>query len=236
MKISLVIPAHNEEKYIEDCLRSVLKNSQGLHEITVVNNASTDNTSGIVKKFKEVRLVIEESKGTNKARQKGFEESVGDVIAFLDADSRMPENWVERITEAFEKDPELACYSGPCFYYDVPKGANTLIWFYWRVCARTAYFFTRYMVLGGNFAAKRETIEAMGGFNKDIAFYGDDTDTARRIHKLGKVRFDQNFYIYTSARRLRRDGIVTTNSKYVINFLSQVLRSKSFTDKYNDIR
>ncbi len=63
MKISLVICAYNEEKYIGACLESVLKNAkEKLHEIIVVDNNSTDKTKEIVKRFPEVSLVEETKK------------------------------------------------------------------------------------------------------------------------------------------------------------------------------
>ena len=92
------------------------------------------------------------------------------------------------------------------------------------------------MVVGGNFAVRREALEKIGGFNKDINFYGEDTDTARRLYKVGKVKFSQKFFMYTSARRLKGEGFVLTAYRYVINFLSEVFTGKPFTNEYKDIR
>ena len=64
MQISVIIPAFNEEKYIEDCLKILATNlPKEVIEIIVVDNASTDQTSEIAKKFRKVRVVREDEKG-----------------------------------------------------------------------------------------------------------------------------------------------------------------------------
>lgn len=75
MKLSIVIPAHNEEGYISNCLDSLNRYIVGdpkLLEIIVVDNASTDKTAEIANKFSGVRVVSEPRKGANYARQKGL--------------------------------------------------------------------------------------------------------------------------------------------------------------------
>jgi len=93
MKLSIVIPAYNEEKYIARCLKSVLGQIETLEkkrdiEIIVVNNASSDKTVEIVSQFIEagVLLVHENERGLPKARQAGLDASSGDLIANVDAD------------------------------------------------------------------------------------------------------------------------------------------------------
>ncbi len=236
MKVSLVVPAHNEEKYISVCLESIAKNGEELHEIIVVNNASTDRTQEIAASFSKVRVVTEPKKGANRARQKGVEESSGNIIAFIDADTKMPENWVKEIITNFQKDEELVCLSGPYIYYDVSALTKVSVWIYWNVFARAAYLFTGYMAVGGNLVVRREALEKIGGFDTNINFYGDDTDTAKRLHKVGKVKFNQKLIMRTSARRLKGEGFVLTVYRYVINFLSEVFMGKPINNDYKDIR
>ena len=96
-KISLIIPAHNEEKYIADCLEHVIKNSNGkFFEIIVVNNVSSDKTEEIALKFPGVRVVHEHNKGLTHARQRGYIEAKGDILAYIDADTRMPKKTLRR--------------------------------------------------------------------------------------------------------------------------------------------
>ena len=237
MKISLVIPAYNEEKYIGDCLTKVIENSQGkFHEIIVVDNGSTDGTKEIVRKFPKVRLVEESHKGANAARQRGFQETTGELIAFIDADTRPSGNWCRAIGIEFARDPSLVCLSGPYFYYDLPLVQQWLVKLFFYFLALPAYLLTGYMAIAGNLIIRRNTLEKMSGFDTSIAFYGDDTDTARRAHAFGRVKFKPSFVMHTSARRFKEEGMFTTGIKYVINFLSIVFAGKPATKNYQDIR
>jgi len=104
MKLSFVIPAYNEEFYIGQCLASVLREiSQNNYniEVIVVNNASTDNTTAVAVEFSSARVVNEPRKGTSSARNRGYEEARGDIVAFLDADARLSPRWAKRVAEAF---------------------------------------------------------------------------------------------------------------------------------------
>jgi len=236
MKISLIIPAHNEEKYISDCLKSVLENGKELSEVIVINNASTDKTAEIAGSFGGVKVITELSKGLTKARQRGLKESTGDILAFVDADTKMPKGWVEKINKAFEANPRLACLSGPYIYYDLSVSDRLLVWLYWHLFAYGAYLLVGYMAVGGNFAARRDALEKIGGFDENISFYGEDTNIARRLNKTGKVKFTHGLYMYTSARRLKDEGLINMTFKYTLNFLSEVFRGKPLTKEYKDIR
>ena len=100
--ISLIIPAYNEEKYITDCLIHVLKNSgDKFLEVLVIDNASTDMTSAIAARYDNVRIVREDKKGLTSARQRGYLEAKGDILAFVDADTLMPSGWAEKLRDVW---------------------------------------------------------------------------------------------------------------------------------------
>jgi glycosyltransferase involved in cell wall biosynthesis len=236
MKISIVIPAHNEEKYISRCLSSIEKYKDEIFEIIVINNASIDSTTKIVEGFPFVRLVYEPQKGLPHARNKGLSEAQGEIIAFIDADTEMPKGWVKKLIKEFEKNKNLISISGPYVYYDVSIFQKGLVWTYWLTLAWPLYFVTGYMILIGNFAAKKDALIKIGGFNKDIPFYGDDTDISKKLSKIGKVKFSQTFYMFSSARRLQSEGILKTAYKYIINSLWVIFKNKPRTVVYKDIR
>jgi len=107
---------------------------------------------------------------------------------------------------------------------------------YWVLLASPAYWMTRYMVVGGNFAARRSALEKIGGFDTAIAFYGEDTNIARRLHAAGKVKFLLRLPMRTSSRRLQEEGMAVMAGKYVANFLSEVVLKRPVTQAYRDIR
>ncbi|MFA6039296.1 MAG: glycosyltransferase family A protein [Candidatus Peribacteraceae bacterium] len=237
MDISVVIPAYNEEKYIGGCIESILAHKPAnLKEIVVVDNASTDGTARVASSYPMVRVVRETQKGLTKARQRGFMESHGDVLAYVDADSRVAEDWFAVMNREFSRHPDMACLSGPCDYYDLSKGKRFLARAYWKFLAMPAYYVTRAMVLGSNFVARRTALERIGGFDTTISFYGEDTDIARRLKTQGKVRFIPAFTQWTSARRFAGDGMMKTGVVYVANFLSAFLLHRPVTTQYRDIR
>jgi len=236
MKISLVIPAHNEESYIGSCIEHAIRNSKGkLHEIIVVDNASTDKTREVAES-KGVKVVYEGKKGTNAARERGLKEATGDFVAFFDADTRMPDFWLEKAEEVFAARPKAVCLSGPYRYYDGSMWENMIMNTLWYLTAPLMYRIVGYMVLGGNFIVKREALLGIGGFDTSIGFYGDDTDIARSLSAAGKVVFRMDFFIYSSSRRLRKEGLTMPNIRYGMNFIWGVLFHRPFTKSSTDIR
>jgi glycosyltransferase involved in cell wall biosynthesis len=241
MRLSIVIPAYNEAEYLGDCLTSVLAEIQrtansGEIEVLVIDNASTDHTCQVARGFPAVRVVSEPLKGLTRARQKGLSEARGNALAFVDADTRMPPGWIDRVLRAFETDPLAVCVSGPYIYYDASSFNRVLVKLYWRLLAKPAYWITGYMAVGGNFTVSKEALLQIGGFDTTIAFYGEDTNIARRLAAVGEVRFHLRLPIYTSARRLHREGFWWMAMKYGANFISEILLKRPVTRSYCDVR
>ncbi len=234
MKLSIVVPAYNEEKYIGACLESILEETKGKKdvEIIVINNASTDNTQAVAEKY-GVKVVTESAKGLTKARQKGLEVCTGDYMANIDADVRLPKGWYDKVEVYFKKYNNTVCISGPYRYYDATFIQNVFLTFVWRVSAPITYRIVGYMILGGNFVAKKEALLKIGGFDKNIAFYGEDTDIARRLSKVGRVSFFTNFFVYSSSRRFSNQGLIKINVLYALNFIWPVLFKKPFSKSHN---
>lgn len=96
-KYSIIIPAYNAEKTIENTINSVINQSYCNWEIVVVENGSIDSTNSVVGKFlndKRISL-IHSKKGVSFARNKGIENSTGEWILFLDADDELPSNTLD---------------------------------------------------------------------------------------------------------------------------------------------
>jgi glycosyltransferase involved in cell wall biosynthesis len=244
MKISFVIPAYNEEHFLADCLQTIItdvKNSNADAEIIVVNNASTDRTKAVAQSFSGVMIIEESSKGLVKARQAGFMAATGDLIANIDADVRLPLGWTSKVLREFQQDPLLIGLSGPFIYHDASPLLRLLVKQYYRL-AYASYLLSRHvlkissLMQGGNFVVKRSALAAIDGFNPRFDFYGEDTDMAQRLHKVGKVKFTLQLRVYSSARRLKAEGIIGTAGRYVINYVWVILFKKPFSNKSTDIR
>lgn len=244
MKISFVIPAYNEEHRLPKCLASVereLARTPCDAEVIVVNNASTDRTREVANSYSWVRVVDESHKGLVRARNAGFVASTGELVANIDSDTILPEGWLARVLLEFSKDERLAALSGPYIYYDLSvfHRALTYIFYifgYLSHLVNHKILHAGAMLQGGNFIVRRKYLEQVGGFDTSIEFYGEDTDIARRISKVGKVKWTFQLPMYTSGRRLKHEGIVITGLKYAANYLYVLVRGKPFTVSYTDIR
>jgi len=103
MKVSVVVPAYNEEKYIKKCLFSLTNQIVPADEIIIVDNNCRDKTIEIAKKFK-VRIVKEKTQGMIPARNRGFNSTRYEIIARCDADVIVPKDWIKRIKKNFENE------------------------------------------------------------------------------------------------------------------------------------
>jgi glycosyltransferase involved in cell wall biosynthesis len=244
MRLSFVVPAYNEEHYLGACLDSILREIRGSAvaiEVIVVNNASTDATRAVALRYPEVKLIDEPRKGLTYARQAGLDACRGELIANVDADSRLPPGWLRRVLDEFGSTPELLALSGPLVYYDLRPLQSMLVQvFYWLAWA--IYIVCRYllrvgsMVQGGNFVVSRSAMEQIGGFDVSIAFYGEDTDIARRLSARGKVRFRVGLKMLSSARRLKKEGVLRMAWRYSLNYFWTTFFERPFTQEYVDIR
>lgn len=104
MKISVVIPMYNAEKYIERCLQSILKTKEDI-EIIVVNDGSTDRSLEIVNSFSDKRLKVftKQNEGTFKTWIYGVKHASGDYIMFADADDYVDDGLYSDMTELLNK-------------------------------------------------------------------------------------------------------------------------------------
>jgi glycosyltransferase involved in cell wall biosynthesis len=243
--LSFVVPAFNEESYLDDCLEAILKQTcklpAGQTEIVVVNNASTDRTREIALRYPGVIVVDEPRKGLTFARQAGFLNSSGTLIANVDADSRLTPGWVDQVLAAFAADSNLVALSGPFTYYELtPMQQIGVRGFY--LIAWLTYVINRYilrvgsMVQGGNFIVSRAALERIGGFNLAISFYGEDTDIARRMSAVGDVLFTHDLKMFSSARRLKKEGLCVMAARYTINYLWTTFLKRPFSSDHIDIR
>lgn len=217
--ISLIIPAYNEEKYIWTCLEYVLKNwGWYLHEIIVVDNNSTDNTSKIAKTYPGVKVVSETKKWTSAARNRGYLEASGEILAFIDADCHMQAWRAKKIHDKFMHDHKTGVISGPYTFYDLPRWSFLYSWLYYSpIGAYIVFTLFGGICTGGNFAMRKSILDKMNWFNTDIVFYGDEADVVKRAKKYTRVQYLLDLKMPTSSRRYAQQGLFKTGYMYMIN-------------------
>ena len=236
MKLSIVVVALNEEAVIADCLEHIRAEgarSGAIYEIIVADNGSKDRTAEIAHNA-GAYVAYEPRRGITRARNAGLHAAGGSIVAFLDADNCMPPGWIARVLRDFD-EPNVVAVSGPYRYHDIGRGATAMVTTFnaitWAL-ARVGFP----MLQGGNFAARRWAMDSIQGFDESIDFYGDDTDVARRIAKLGRIKWRWDNYIWSSGRRLNTEGVVSTGLRYALNWASILARGRPATRTHRDIR
>lgn len=101
-KVSIVVPVYNMEKYLDQCVQSLIRQSYRNIEIILINDGSSDNSAEICKKYAEydprVIYIDHRNQGTAATRNAGVEKGTGTWIMFVDADDWLPENSVAALT------------------------------------------------------------------------------------------------------------------------------------------
>ena len=232
--ISFIIPCYNEEKHIKDCIRSIRKNVWYVpYEIIVVDNNCTDKTAKIAEK--EQAFVIKETrKGVVFARQAGYQAARGRLIANIDADSKITSAWLWEALSGLSDDNVVAV-TGPLEYEDVSSSLRMMTKFYYAL-AKISNDHIGVFLQGGNALIRKSALDEVGGYDTSIAFYGEDTMTAKRIQHLGKIVFNPRMITTTSPRRLKEQGLIKTSWLYISNYFSVTFKNKSTTNDYKDFR
>jgi glycosyltransferase involved in cell wall biosynthesis len=205
MTVSVIIPAFNEEAYIEDCLKYLQYQIEKPFEIIVIDNNSTDKTVELAKKFKDVRIISEKKQGITFARNAGFNEAKGDILARTDADTRVQPDWIKKIKEAFEKDEKLLGLSGPGHYYDIPDMVQYKNWVTVIAPKFIKLFMNHDGMLGFNMAIRKTAWDLIKNeICLDDSHIHEDADLAIHLAKHGKVFLDETLVVQTSLRQLKK--------------------------------
>lgn len=224
-KVSVLIPAYNEEKYILKALECIIQQDYANYEVIVIDNASTDQTSTIVREFIEInkwethiKLIYEGRKGTQYAREAGRKQATGSIIAQIDADCLPLKNWIKKGVKEL-KGNRIVAVSGPYDYFDSPffiRLLTLLSQFSFLKAMNSFVQFARRgaILIGGNILIKAEVLEKSGGYNTSLSFYGDDVDMALKASSFGKVVFCNRLVMKTSSRRYSAQGFFKVQAKY----------------------
>lgn len=121
--ISVIVPFYNSEKYLRDCLLSILAQSLGDIEIICVNDGSTDSSVEIVNELIDgddrIKLFSQQNRGRSSARNLGLEKASGDFVCFVDADDLLPENSLGLLYGSITKHNSDASVGSIAVEYDV---------------------------------------------------------------------------------------------------------------------
>lgn len=235
MKISVVIPVFNEEKYITTCLTHLFKQKELPDEVIVVDNNSTDQTVALAIKF-PVRIIREKKQGITPARNKGFNAAKYPIIGRIDADTLVPPNWIKDIKERFESDSHLVAFSGATVFTN--KHLDELL----KIPGIVYYAsFKKIMgcdcLYGPNMAIRKKAWEKVKSFTcDDDRLVHEDADLAIHMAELniGNITFDPNFLVEVSNRRW--ENVNSSYVEYPYRYLKMILRHKESLKSFDRSR
>jgi glycosyltransferase involved in cell wall biosynthesis len=205
LRVSIVIPAYNEEDVIGPCLDGILGQTIAADEIIVVDNGSTDATAERVREYRErVILLREQRRGVHYARNTGMDAATGDLIGRIDADTLLPRRWIEQVHDLFA-DPAVGAVTGPARYYDIllpglVSRLDLLLRAWWARAARQRLDW----VYGANMAIRASVWRAVRDALCADRGVHEDVDLGIHLFHAGfRVIFVPGLAAGTSSRRIR---------------------------------
>lgn len=190
--LSFVVPAHNEAVHIEACLGSIQASAPGA-EVIVVADACSDDTA-VRARALGARVLEVDYRHIAATRNAGARAAQGEVLVFLDGDTRVTPAVVRGILAAVQGG---AAGGGALFRFDRPVPFHAL------VAERLAQWFCRLSQMSGGciLFCRRSVFEQLGGFSGQL-YAGEELDFAHRLKRLGRFRVVPEAVI-TSGRKIR---------------------------------
>lgn len=197
MKISVVIPALNEERVIGKCIKAVKNQTlpKEEYEIIVVDNNSKDKTAEIARNLGATVVSYTQKQGFSAAKQFGTKKAKGEIIAYTDADSIPDKHWLERIKKLMQ-NKNLVCVGGTILSSeDTMTNFSFIIY---DLIARAHQLVDIPLIWSPNMAVRKDAFMKAGGFNTALKT-SDDWEFIARIKK----KFGNNATLYTKALRVK---------------------------------
>ncbi|MCP4022239.1 MAG: mycofactocin system glycosyltransferase, partial [Desulfobacteraceae bacterium] len=185
--VSIIIPVRNRPKDISACLNSLkeLEYPKEKTEIIVVDDASDDNTAGMIKHFPEVRLIaLTQHSQASFCRNRAAEAAKGDILAFIDSDCLADPSWLRELVPAF-RDGSLGALGGlvDSYYdeksldqYEMVKSALKIGSWFKRSMKKERFFYVPFC----NILVRRDLYLKLGGLNEAL-HVGEDVDFCWRL-------------------------------------------------------
>lgn len=237
-KISIIIPVYNVERYLEDCLNSVLKQSMDEIEIICINDGSTDNSIKILNKFAildyRIHIINQSNAGLAKARNIGIEKAVGKYICFLDSDDMLASGALQRMYDMSEIDKlDVLCFDAKtvideeysnreedrreyCIRLNEYKGVKTGKEFFVKMIENDEFYNYAWLLF-----VNRQWIEEKQIYFYPGILYEDILFSLNCYLKSTRMSYQKSEnYIY----RIRKSSIMTSSVKfknlysYIINY------------------
>lgn len=210
MDISVIVPAYNEEKYIEAALKSVKNQETNLeYELIVADCKSSDKTVEIAKKYAD-EIIVSPKRDVAVARNTGAAIARGKILVFIDSDTQILPDYMETIYKKFKKTPHLVGLSAS---FEFSKQSPKLIF---AEEVTNGYLLMRSQIgratlPGFNTCVLKNKFKKIGGFKSGLL---EDVRLSRDLNLLGKTEYLFEKKVITSSRKLEKWGVLGTLRYY----------------------
>ena len=204
--ISCIICTYNRDRYLAKALDSLIHQtlSPDRYEIILVDNASTDKTAEIARRYQHLpnfRYLYEPQQGLSIARNSGVAKAVGQFVAFLDDDAIAVSDWGAQILNVFLHYPDVAGVGGKVdLIWESPRPAwveDGMLAFFAKLdlSAHPIYLENHLHAYGCNMAFRKGPLLAVGGFSEKLGIIGEKMLTSEEILVQDKLR-EKGHHIY----------------------------------------
>ena len=210
MKVSVIIPAYNEERYLPQTLKHIgqaLSDVSCRSEIIVVDNDSTDQTRRVAERF-GAKVYRQSERNISKVRNTGAENSTGDILVFVDADTLVPSALFQTIAEAMSDE---RCLGGAVAveYTNLQRKWMKVYLMGWKFWGDLFN-----MKQGAAQFCRKSVFERLHGYDSGV-FMGEDVEFYWRLSKFAKrndgyLHFVSDPHVITSGRRFNKMGLWKT--------------------------
>jgi len=240
IKVSVIIPAYNSEKFIRETVFSVLNQSLKPREILVIDDGSTDQTGKIVKdlgrRHKIIEYVYQNNKGLSAARNTGIKKSQFQYIAFLDSDDVWKRNKLEKQVLVFQKTQFSKLGLVYCDYNDISENGKVLKNYpSFKINKNVRGNVIKYLLSGNKISGsgsgvlvKKECFEKVGLFDERL-ITAEDWEMWLRISK--KFSIDYVDEMLVSIRR-HSENISSNNEKMIIGISQLAVKHKYLLNEF----
>ena len=217
---SIIIPTLNEEQYLPLLLSDIGNQATKDYEVIVVDAQSQDSTKEKALTYNSkfpIQCVTSSKKNVSYQRNLGAKMAQGEYYIFIDADVRLPKDFLTQIKIAIRKK-NVGIFLPTMLPDDSSQKTRVLISFV-NTLIQLSQTYGKPLAPGGNFIVRKDIFEKVGGFSEEV-FISEDHDFVRRAYKLGyKAKILRNAKLHMSMRRGKVEGDMTLIYKYIIAFV-----------------